>query len=315
MSPRLRAYLILTVMPLFFVSNLIIGRPAVETVPPWTLATLRWVLTCAILSPFVWPLLREHKTAIRTQWRIIALLGFLGMWICGGLVYVALQHTTAINATLIYTASPVLVVLLAALLARRALPVTQALGVALGVAGVFTVVLKGDPSALLRLRFNAGDLGIVVAAISWAIYSLLLKRPAFERIPTTAAFFVIALAGGILLLPAAAFELALGAPFPTTARAWASIGGIVLFSSILSFGTYQYGVKTVGPSVTSVFMYLLPCYGVALAAIFLGEELHAYHAAGLALVMLGIVLATGQGLRDLLRPQFAAAVARARLRR
>jgi drug/metabolite transporter (DMT)-like permease len=311
MHSRARAYLILAVMPLFFVSNLIIGRPAVEAVPPWTLATLRWLITCAVLAPFVAPLLTQHRDAIRAEWRMIAVLGFLGMWICGGLVYLSLQHTTATNGTLIYTASPVLVVLLAALLARKPLPVSQALGVALGVAGVFTVVLKGDPAALLRLRLNTGDVGFVVAAIAWAIYSLLLKRPALERIPTAALFLCIALAGGVLLLPCMAVEIASGGQFPVTARAWASIGGIVVFASILSFSTYQYGVKTVGPTVTSVFMYLLPCYGVALAALFLGEQLHGYHAAGLALVMLGIVLATGAGLRDLVVQQVAAARARA----
>ncbi len=293
MKSRAFAYVVLTAMPLFFVSNLIIGRPAVETVPPWTLATLRWLIASAIMAPFVAPSLLDHRRAIAAQWPAILLLGFLGMWICGGGVYVALQATTATNGTLIYTASPVLVVLMAALLERRPLPWTEALGVALGVAGVFIVVLQGDPSALMRQRLNAGDIGFVAAAIAWAVYSLVLRRRGLEKIPTAPLFFLIALSGGLMLVPCMVAELALGAPFPVTLRAWSSIGGIVVFASILSFTTYQYGIKTVGPSVTSVFMYLLPCYGVVLAAIFLGEQLHAYHAVGLAAVLIGIVLATG----------------------
>jgi len=301
---RLRAYLILAVMPLFFVSNLIFGRPAVETVPPWTLATLRWTITCAVIAPFVLPLVRRHLDTILDQWRVIVLLGFLGMWVCGGLVYWSLLYTTATNGTLIYTASPVLVVLADALISRRPLPMTQALGVLLGLLGVFTVVLKGDPSALLHLHFNIGDIGFIISAIGWAIYSLLLRQTTIEDLPTAALFFVIAWCGATLLIPFMMLELALGAPFPTTAKAWASIAGIVLFASILSFSTYQYGVKHVGPAVTSVFLYLLPCYGVALAALFLGEELHLYHAAGLALVMAGIMLVSSAGLRDLILAHF-----------
>jgi drug/metabolite transporter (DMT)-like permease len=168
---------------------------------------------------------------------------------------------------------------------------------------------------LLHLRLNIGDIGFVIAAIAWAIYSLVLKRKALERIPTGALFFLIALAGGIMLLPCMAIELWRGEPFPVTARAWTSIGAIVLFASILSFSSYQYGIKAVGPSVTSVFMYLLPIYGVALAAMFLGEELHAYHAAGLALVLAGIVLASSAAWRDLVFRRAKPVPARARRRR
>jgi drug/metabolite transporter (DMT)-like permease len=312
---RARVYLILAAMPLFFVSNLVLGRTAVETVPPWTLATLRWLLVCAIMAPFVMPLLRRHWKAIRAEAGAIALLGFLGMWVCGGFVYLSLRHTTATNATLIYTASPVIVVLIAAMMARRTLPIGEALGVALGVLGVFTVVLKGEPETLLHLRFNIGDVGIVLAAIAWSIYSLVLKRKKLERIPTAALFFMIALAGGLMLVPCMATELALGAPFPVTGRAWASIAGIVVFASLLSFSSYQYGIKTAGPTVTSVFMYLLPIYGVTLAAIFLGEDLHAYHAAGLVLVLAGIVLASSAGWRDLIARRAKPAPAKARRRR
>lgn len=315
MQMRVRAYLILAVMPLFFVSNLVLGRPAVDNVPPWTLATLRWLIVCVLVGPFVWPMLKRHERTIRSEWRAIVLLGFIGMWICGGLVYLSLRYTTATNATLIYTASPVIVVLIAALLARKALPLTEALGVTLGVLGVFTVVLKGDPEALLHLRLNIGDIGIVVAAIAWAVYSLVLKRKGLERIPTAALFFLIAFTGSIMLIPCMAIELWRGEPFPVTVRAWTSIGAIVLFASLLSFSSYQYGIKTVGPSVTSVFMYLLPIYGVALAAMFLGEELHAYHAAGLTLVLAGIVLASSSAWRGLVFRRAKPAPAKTRRRR
>lgn len=292
MTTRPRDLIILALMPLFFVSNLIIGRPAVETVPPWTLATLRWSFACLILVPFVLADLRQHATTLIAQWKLIAFLGFLGMWICGGIVYVALQYTTATHGTLIYTASPVIVVLLAAIMARRALPIGQAVGVVLGIAGVFTIVLEGQPLAIFSHPFNVGDLWFVLAAIAWAVYSLLLKNAALQTVPTLALFFVIALAGALLLIPCMAAEWWLIGKFPSTPRAWASIAGIVVFSSVLSFSTYQYGVKRVGPALTSIFLYLLPVYGIVLAVIFLGEVFRPYHAVGLVLVLGGIILAT-----------------------
>ena len=176
MNTRMRDLAILAVMPLFFVSNLIIGRPAVETVPPWTLAALRWTFACLILAPFALPAARTHAAHLIAKWKLIALLGFLGMWICGGIVYVALQYTTATHGTLIYTASPVIVVLLGAMLARRPLPLGQMIGVVLGIAGVFTIVLEGQPAAIFTHHFNVGDSWFVLAAIAWAIYSLLLKN-------------------------------------------------------------------------------------------------------------------------------------------
>ncbi|MBZ0146559.1 MAG: DMT family transporter [Pseudorhodoplanes sp.] len=292
MTTRPRDLIILAVMPLFFVSNLIIGRPAVDTVPPWTLAALRWSFACLILAPFALPAVRQHAATLIAQWKLIALLGFLGMWICGGIVYVALQYTTATHGTLIYTASPVIVVLLAALLARRPLPLGQTIGVLLGIAGVFTIVLEGQPLAILSHHFNVGDLWFVLAAIAWAVYSLLLKNSTLQTVPTMALFFVIALAGAILLVPCMIAEWWLVGKFPSTLRAWASIAGIVIFSSVLSFSTYQYGIKKVGPALTSIFLYLLPVYGIVLAVIFLGETFRPYHAIGLVLVLGGIILAT-----------------------
>ncbi len=305
MTPsRLRASLILGIMPLLFASNLVIGRAAVETVPPFTLAFMRWSLAALILLPFARNGVRRNAQAIRAEWPRFAILGFLGMWICGGVVYVSLKYTTATHATLIYTSSPVMVVLLAAILARRPLPLSQMAGIPMAVTGVALTASQGNLAGILQLDLNAGDLGIFVCAISWATYSLVLKRRAFEAIPTTASFFVIAACGAALLLPAMLYELATIGGFPMTARAWTSIAGLVFFSSVFSYSSYQYGIRNVGPSVTSVFMYLSPAYGIFIAVLFLGEQFRLYHAVSLVLLIGGVVLATG--------PQLLAGFARKR---
>ncbi|MEZ5841573.1 MAG: DMT family transporter [Hyphomicrobiales bacterium] len=291
-SARLRAYMALAVMPLLFSSNLIIGRVAIASVEPWTLAFFRWLLAFLILLPFAFAGLRKHAATLRGEWRMIALLAFLGMWICGALVYLALTTTTATNATLIYTSSPVFIVLIERFFRGRDISPLQAIGITIAVIGVVTIVLKGDLAAIIHLQLNQGDLLIGFAAISWAIYSVLLKRPSFQSLPTVVLFATIAGAGAACLFPFMIAESVMTGNFPTAPASWASIGGLALVSSVLAFLAFQYGIKVVGPSATGVFMYFLPVYGVLLAVMFLGETFRSYHAAGLVLVTLGVVLAT-----------------------
>lgn len=287
-----RAYLLLLAMPLFFSSNLVIARAMGDAVPPFTLALLRWAAAVAILLPFVLSGLREHAGRIIASWRRIALLGFLGMWICGAGVYWALGLTTATNGTLIYTTSPVLVLLIERFAFGRALPWARLAGVALAIAGVAVIVLKGDLAALARLDLNLGDLGIAAAALAWAAYSLVLKDERLARIPTLPLFAAIAIAGVATLLPFSAVELAVVGGWPATPRLWIGIAALALFSAVGAFSLYQYGVKVVGPAVTSCFLYLLPVYGVGMSVAFLGEAFRGHHLAGMALVLVGLIAAT-----------------------
>ncbi|WP_439576161.1 DMT family transporter [Phreatobacter sp.] len=298
-----RAYLLLLVMPLFFSSNLVIARGMGDAVPPFTLALLRWAVAAAILLPFTGRSLVEHRAAIVASGPRILLLGFLGMWICGAGVYWALGLTTATNATLIYTTSPVLILILEALALGKALPLARLAGVILAMAGVMVIVLRGEPAALLALDLNLGDLGIAAAALAWAVYSLVLKNHRLAAIPTLTLFAAISLAGVATLLPFALVELAMIGGWPRSLSTWIGMLGLALFSAVGAFSLYQYGVKVVGPAITSCFLYLLPVYGVGMAVIFLGEAFRTYHLAGMALVLVGLIAATAP-------PEIAALVAR-----
>jgi drug/metabolite transporter (DMT)-like permease len=294
MSEKTRAYIILVFMPLFFSSNLVLGRAALDFVEPWTQAFFRWGLACLIMVPFAWAGISRNRTALLGEWRLIVLLGFFGMVICGGFVYMSLQYTTATNATLIYTNSPVFVLILEVLFRGQTVRLRQVAGIILSFIGVAVIVMHGELDRLMRLDLNWGDLGIAVAAFSWAVYSVLLRRPSLQGLPTMPLFTVIAAAGAVLLIPFMVWETLSVAPLPTEGAAWANLVGLAIFSSVLPFSAYQYGVKVVGPSITSVFLYLLPAYGVVMAILFLGEEFHAYHAVGFVLVSLGVIMATAQ---------------------
>ncbi|MDP2803914.1 MAG: DMT family transporter [Phreatobacter sp.] len=291
-SEARRAYWLLLAMPLFFSSNLVIARAMGDAVPPFTLALLRWGVAVLILLPFTIDGLRHNAATLALHWRRIALLGFLGMWICGAGVYWALGLTTATNGTLIYTTSPVLVLLIERFIHGKPLSWLRLAGVLIAVAGVTVIVLKGDPSALARLDLNLGDLGIAAAALAWAVYSLVLRNDGLATLPTMPLFTAIAIAGVVALAPFSAAELAMVGGSPRTVWLWAGVFGLALFSAVGAFSLYQYGVKIVGPAVTSCFLYLLPVYGVGLSVLFLGEALQPHHFAGMALVLVGLVAAT-----------------------
>jgi drug/metabolite transporter (DMT)-like permease len=292
MKSKLGVHALLALMALFFASNLIIGRASAGLVEPWTLAFWRWALAALILLPFAWTGIAANWSRFRAQAREILILGILGMFVCGGLVYVSLHATTATNATLLYTASTLFIVLFDAFYFRSQLTPVRIGGIFIGFLGVATFVLRGEPERLVTLDLNWGDLGIAVCALSWAIYSVMLKVESLRRLPTLPLFSVIAVVGALSLVPPMLYEAVVLDAVPTGGRAWLSILALAIVPSVLAYGIYQIGVKAVGPSVTGVFLYLIPVYGVVLAALLLGESFHPYHATGLVLVVAGVVLAT-----------------------
>ena len=168
----------------------------------------------------------------------------------------------------------------------------EALGIGLAFAGVVAIVVRGSLETLFSLSFNLGDLIFVVTAISWAIYSFVLRSERFQALPTFPLFALIAASGALILAPFALIEALAASKFPADAMIWANITGIVFLSSLIAFSFFNYGVRIVGSSTAGVFLYLLPVYGVTLAILLLGEELYAFHVWGIVLVLSGVVLAT-----------------------
>lgn len=288
---RLGDVIAIAFVPLFFATNVVIGRFVADDVAPWTLAFLRWVTALLIILPFAAVGIRESFARILLEARQIALLGFLGMFVCGGIVYLALHHTTAANATLIYSSSNVMVLLLEWLFRGRPIGVRELVGTALALGGVGVVALGSEG---WRLTLNPGDALIGVAALSWAIYSVSLKRPSLTRIPGMALFAAIMLAGAIMLLPMTLFEIATGPALPRNATAWIAVLAVAIIPSVGAYSGYQYGVRRFGPTTMAMSSYLWTPYGLLLSVIFLGETLYAFHFAGLALILPGVVLATAR---------------------
>lgn len=214
------------------------------------------------------------------------------MWVCGAIVYMALQTTTAINSALVYTTSPLFVIVIQFLWMKRTIKLREIIGITAATIGVCFIILKGNLGQLLTLDLNFGDLLMLGCAVSWAFYLILQKSDAVKDVPTFAMLGLMAAAGALLLAPFAAYEFFSGARMPVTQSAWMSISGIIFFSSLLAFSGTQYTIKHLGPAISGMALYLLPIYGVLLAAVMLGEEYHVYHFIGTILVLGGVILAT-----------------------
>lgn len=285
------AYIILFIAPAFFTTNVIFGRQLLS-VEPFTLAFIRWGLTSAILLFFCkndWP---EMVRVYKANKTLSYFCGFLAFWICGGMVYFALHYTSATNGILIYTTPPILILAIEAIWRGRVISMREVIGITIAMIGAGIIVTNGRLENLLNLQFNTGDLIFVLAAISWAIYSVLLKSDKYASLKTLPLLTLLSICGTITLAPFAAYEIIYINGLPNTQSEWVLIAGVVLLSSIGAFLSFQYGIKILGASIAGIFMYLLAPWGLLFAWSFLGEEMQTYHINGTIFILTGIVAAT-----------------------
>lgn len=284
------AYLLLAVAILSWAGNTVIGRALVGTVPPFGLSLMRWTIAFLALAPFALGEIVAKRAVIRRRWRFLLGLGLLGLTLCNSLGYLGLQWTTAINAGLINSAGPMLTLVAAFLLHRERAAPLQILGAVVSLLGVLTIVMRGDPAALLHLEINRGDVVILVSVATWSIYTVLLRRVPRELSPTALLAVLFAIAA-ITVLPLHLAESALGYPLPQSGEALAGYLYVGLFPAVIAFFGWNRGVAVLGAARTSLFTHLMPLFSAALAYAFLGEHIAPFHLAGAALIFLGIFLA------------------------
>ncbi len=278
----------LAAVMLFWAGNSIVARAVTNSIPPFTLAFVRWTGAGLLLLPLAWrPLTADRATIWRHRW-LLLLMGALGIAMFNALLYSALHYTTATNSLLLQAAIPPLVLLCDYLLFRTVPAVVQLLGVLLSVAGVLVVISAGQLAALLTLDFGRGDLLMLAAVVVWALYTSLLRlRPAIDWRSFLFVTFVI---GSVALLPLAAWEwphFNLAALGPAD---YAAFAYVVVLPSLLSYALFNAAVARIGAGPASQASTLLPLFGALLAALLLHEPLHRYHLAGMALILAGIVV-------------------------
>ena len=277
--------------PALWSANYLVARAADGVIAPHQLALGRWALALALMLPFTWAALAHEPRRWLAEWRQLLVLGALGMWICGAFVYIGGQTTSALNIGLIYAACPVAIAVVGVKLLHERMSRAQRIGAMLALAGVVTVVVKGEWARLGEVRFTVGDAWIVVAAVSWVGYSVLLQRwrSVLDPAPRLAA---IALGGLVVLAPFTALE-ALAAPQPDWG--WSAIGLVVVAAVLpgaLSYQAYSFVQRELGAARTGLMLYLSPLYAAVFAWLLLGEPPQGYHALGAAMILPSIWLAS-----------------------
>ena len=280
--------LLLVLATLFWSGNFVLGRALHLEMPPVAWAFWRWVLAGSIVMCFAWPRLRQDAAAIRRHLGLLSLLAFLGVTSFNTLVYHGLHTTTAINAVLLQSIMPILI--FAGSFVLFAIPVSpkQALALAISLLGVAVIVSAGSLDTFLQLDVAPGDGWIFLAVVLYALYSVLLRRrPEIHPLSFLAVTFGI---GAALLLPLYLWEWTQVGPMQLNRTSLIAIGYVGVFPSILSYLCFNRAVALAGANRAGQFIHLMPVFGTALAALFLGESLRPYHAVGAGLIAVGILL-------------------------
>ena len=285
-------YVLLVSAMLVWAGNYIVARAIHADVTPISLNFWRWLaVTLALVAMTPRHLWRQRHVAAR-HWLVLLLTGFTGIAVFPVLIFTALGYTTATNGVLVISTMPVAIMVMSWLVNREGITPRQALGVVVSLAGVVTIVSHGRPALLLELEINPGDALMLVAVVIWAVYAVLLKRQPVGFRPT-AFLALISGWGTVCLLPLYLWELWRGSATTHFGPGLLlSLVYLTIFVSILGFTFYNMGVAQIGANRAGLFNHLVPVFTVILAAIFLGERLHAFHLVGVAFIGVGIALSS-----------------------
>jgi len=287
-------YLLLVLVALFWSGNFIISRAIQDYIPPFSLSFYRWALAFLFLIPFSARSFLQQRGSLLACWRIIIILGILGITCFSTFVYIALQSTSVTNTVLINATNPIFIVIFSRVGFGERASALQIGGIGLSLCGLIWIISQGKPASLLTLHFARGDLWMLAAAVCWALYTVLLRLYP-GRTDSTGFLTAIFVAGLIFLMPLYGWELLSQGPSRLNT---ASVSGSLylgVFPSIVAYIFWNKGVRTVGANRAGVFVYLIPVFSIVLAFILFDERLQPYHPPGIFLIAVGIFLTTHFG--------------------
>lgn len=285
---HITAYILLALCVLFWSCNFIIGRYLHDELSPITLAFYRWLGVFLVVLPY---LIMSYKTifqAIKEHFIHLSILSILSVSCYNTFLYIGLQDTLATNALLINSVFPILVIILASFILKTKITAYQALGIFCSTIGVVFLVLKGNLSQITHFQFNKGDGFIILASLSWALYSVLLRLQKVTLKPLQFITSTVTL-GFLYLCPFYFFSSQDFAHDLVKVQEHGEfIFFIVLFPSLLSYIFWNRGILEIGADKTGQFTHLMPIFGAVLAFVFLDEMPKLYHILGILFIFSGI---------------------------
>ncbi|SDO11742.1 Permease of the drug/metabolite transporter (DMT) superfamily [Paenibacillus sp. yr247] len=287
---RRSPYILLVLATCIWGGNFVAGKVLVLHIPPITLASLRWCIAFLCLLPFFGKQAWQLRTDFLRNWKMILFLSATGVAGFNTLTYVAVQYTGSINASLMNSATPIIVVILTWLVMKERFAWTALPGILISMAGVSWIISRGSLSALLSLSFNKGDLLMLVAVFCWSLYSVGMKKVA-GRFPSSPFLLVQVAMALVLLIPLSLIEWGLKSPQidwnPPLVTGLIYIG---LFASIIAFLSWNRAIELVGPQRCAGFLNLIPMFSAIFATAFTGESLRLYHLLGAIWIVVGVYM-------------------------
>ncbi|QJB55716.1 DMT family transporter [Pseudodesulfovibrio sp. zrk46] len=271
--------------------NFIVARGLGDVIPPFTLACLRWSTGTVAIMPFAAPLIWRDRALLMKHWKHLFVSSVLGVTVFNTLIYIAAHTTSAMNMTLIATTTPVFVIILSRIFLGETITANRAIGLVVAVAGIVTLVTRGNLDVLMGLDFRVGDLWMLLAGFIWAVYSIIIRKKPKE-INQFAYLGVTFLAGVLPLIPAAAIELSVAPPLNITPTVIGSVLYIGIGASLISYMLWTKAVTSIGPVIPSLIYYSLPAFCGMEAYLFLNEPVTMIHGVAFLLIVGGIVFAT-----------------------
>ena len=286
------AYIFLTLATLFWSGNFIVGKAAsIFEIPPFTLNFYRWTFAWLILAPFTLKEIFRKKNYILENIKLILILGITSITIFNSIVYYSLNFTQVISGVLMISTIPVMIIFFCWVFRIEKTNFYQILGVFFSLLGVIIIITKAELDKLLNLNFNKGDLWMVVAMFSWAMYSALLKKKKFELSQISLLQTIIS-AGLILLLPAYLVEMALGYRVNIHLPFILTLSYVVIFPGLASFIFWIKGISLIGSNRSGIFLHLMPIFSTVLAMLIFKEKFMVFHLIGALFIITGIVLSS-----------------------
>ena len=286
------AYIFLILATLFWSGNFIVGKAAsLFEIPPFTLNFYRWTFAWLILAPFTLKEIIKKKSYILNNIKLILILGITSITVFNSIVYYSLNFTQVISGVLMISTIPVMIIFFCWVFKIEKTNFYQILGVLFSLMGVVVIVTNADVNKLLNLNFNKGDLWMIVAMFSWAMYSALLRKKKFKLSQISLLQTIIS-AGLILLLPAYLIEMALGYRVNIHLPFILTLTYVVLFPGLASFFFWIKGISIIGSNRSGIFLHLMPIFSTIMAMLIFKEKFMTFHLIGAILIITGIILSS-----------------------
>ena len=284
------AYLILILTTIFWSGNFIVGKAAsIFQIPPFSLNFYRWFFAWLILAPFTIPEILKKRNYIISNYKLFIILGVTSITVFNSIVYYSLNFTQVISGVLMISTIPVMIMLFSSILKIEKTNLFQIIGVIFSFVGVITIITKANLEILKNLDFNKGDITMVIAMFSWALYSTLLKGKKYELSQISLLQVVITF-GLIFLIPIYVIEYQMGFRINLELPFVLILSYVVLFPGLASFLLWIKGISMIGANRSGVFLHLMPILSAIMAMFFFSEKFMYYHILGACFIIVGIML-------------------------